>query len=322
MADGRLRMVPERLRILKYPWHTAHDYELAKLPHEFLYLSGTGRVWATAHRPMPENVTSVSSLGERRSDLMILHLDQWSWHETSKRFLFLRLRDRYRGPRVVIIHGCNLVDGCASERMRELTDGCHVVVNSETAKRCWEIPGATFIRHGMSPEEWPATDYRLNNVVMVQSAYPRHALVRNQEGIERASRKVPLTWIGRDVVFGSFSEYREFLARSSVFFNPSFASSNPRARTEAMLCGLAVVTTAMHGESEYIDNGVNGYCSNEIDELVDFMLFLRAHPRRAREIGEAGRATARRLFTIERFVAEWQRLLCSVINTATSGDRR
>ena len=302
-------MQNRRYRILKYPWHTAHDYELAKLPHDFFYLTSTPRRWATHQRPIPPNVRWVPSHHSEPTDVMILHLDQWAWQEPAKRFLFLRYRDAYDGPKIVINHGSNMVDGCSSETMAELVRGCYMVCNSPTARDLWRIPDSRYIRHGMSPEEWPSTDYARHEVIVVQAAGRMHAACRNVEGVARAEQRFPITWIGRDRTFDSFNKYRYFLRSSSIFLQPSYASANPRARTEAMLTGLAIVTTNSNGEDEYIQNGVNGFCSNDFDELIEFTEYLLAHPDQVRKIGQAGRATAQDVFHIDRFRQQWNDLL-------------
>jgi len=298
-----------RLKIIKYPWHTGHDYELSKLPHDFLYLTNTPRRWANHYRPIPENIKWVPHLEAETSDLMILHLDQWAYDEPSKRFLFLRFRDSYQGPKIVIIHGGNMVDGCTSSQMRELVGDCYAVCNSETALEQWNLPHATFIRHGMSPEEWPSTDYYRNNIVMVLPSGPRHQATRNQAGIEKTLKRVEIDWIGKNIKPKGFDDYQNFLAKSSIFFNPSYASCNPRARTEAMLSGLAIVTTNSHREDQYIKNGINGFCSNNFNELIDYLEYLLANPAKAREIGLAGQETAREIFHIDNFIAQWNSTL-------------
>ncbi|MCB0322504.1 MAG: glycosyltransferase family 4 protein [Bdellovibrionales bacterium] len=305
--------VKRRLRILKYPWQTAHDYELAKLPHEFFYLSGTYRRWAKAHRPLPENIRWAASPAEVNADVMILHLDQWSFHEPSKRALYLELK-RWPGPKITIIHGCNLVDGCTASEMASLTADTWVVCNSSTAHRLWALPKSRFILHGMSADEWPLTSYARSEIVMVQPATERHAATRNDEGIRSALERMPITWIGKDVSFRSFDEYRNYLGQCSIFFNPSFASANPRARTEAMLMGLAVVTTASHGEAAYIRNGENGFCSNDFSELLSQIERLLHDPASAKRLGAAGRATAQQTFSSERFLSEWETLLDEIIS--------
>lgn len=302
-----------RYRILKYPWHTGHDYELTKLPHDFFFLTETHREWAVSQRPIPKGLTWVPTSDSVDTDCMILHLDQWSFHEPSKRFLFLRYRDSYPGPIVVINHGSNLVDGMSSETLADLIGDCYMVCNSQTACRHWGIERSRHIVHGMSPEEWPATNYGRRDVLLIQPYSTIHGEVRNLDGIARAERYVPMTWIGRDVRFDSFAKYRHFLQSSSIYFNPSYASANPRARTEAMLMGLAVVTTANNGEEEYIENGRNGFCSNDFDELIDFLVYLIDRPDEIRRIGMAGRETAQEYFHIDRFISQWNDLLSDLL---------
>jgi hypothetical protein len=79
--------------IVKYPWHIAHDYELFKLPHNFLMLNGTHREWANAYRPFPDNVDFIYTVNETESDLMILHVDQWIFGELDKLLLFKKLNN-------------------------------------------------------------------------------------------------------------------------------------------------------------------------------------------------------------------------------------
>ena len=304
----------KRYKILKYPWHTAHDYELAKLPHQFFFLSNTHRKWSYQQRPVPELINWVASEQDCQSDLMILHLDHWSYTQPSKRFLFLKYRDAYSGPKIVINHGCNMVDGCSAEIMRELTQGTYVVCNSSKAHDLWALPNSRFIRHGMSPEDWPATSYERNNIIVVQPTGEFYRAYNNHAGIEHAERSIDITWIGRDIGFRFFDDYRSYLGKSSVYFHPSFASPNPRARTEAMLSGLAIVSTAMHGEEEYIENGVNGFISNDIDELTDYLRYLRSNPEKAKSIGRAGRASAQKLFHIDSFIGQWNDLLREYVN--------
>jgi hypothetical protein len=304
------------LKILKYPWHVGHDYELAKLDAEYCFLADTSRSWSTQQRPIPDNVRFVSSTATPDTDLMILHVDQWILDEPAKLRLFEQWRDRYQGPKVIINHGCNLVDGCSFEAMQNLVGDLPVVCNSATAHDLWQLSNSRYIRHGMSADEWPQSDYSDHRAVIIQAHdIDRHPQYRNAEGVARVEKTqgVALTWIGRDVKFSSFSAYRDYLSHASVYFNPSHASPNPRARTEAMLCGLAVVTTDTHGESEYIEHGVNGFVSNDLDELADCLRRLLDDRALAERIGTAGRATAQEIFSSAAFLERWRKLIGSLL---------
>ena len=109
----------KRYRILKYPWHTAHAYELAKVPHDWYYLDCTYREWSLRQRPVPGNVRWVPNHHAVETDVMVLHVDHWTVDEPAKRHLFHAFKDAYSGPKIVINHGCNLVDGCSLEAMAD-----------------------------------------------------------------------------------------------------------------------------------------------------------------------------------------------------------
>lgn len=303
-----------RLRIGKIPWHTGHDYELVKMPVDFWIASDTHRVWASSQRPVPKNVRFVTSDVLSQVDLLILHVDQWTLHELDKLTVFRRGM-RLDVPKVIINHGCNMVDGCGSEEMRALVGDELVICNSSTAEALWGLKNSVYIHHGMSPEEWPQTNYGRQNIVVTQPASQLHSAYRNNHAIYEFEAKsgIRIDWIGRDYFFDEFTKYRAFLSKSSIYFNPSFASPNPRARTEAMLCGLVPVTTNAHGENRYIQNGVNGYCGNDLEELFECLAELKKDPRKCMRMGLAARETAREQFNSSVFLGRWREVLNRVI---------
>jgi glycosyltransferase involved in cell wall biosynthesis len=308
-------VLSKKLNIIKYPWHVSHDYELCKLPQNMILLSNTHRRWNVNNRPIPDHVEFVNSIDDRETDLMILHVDQWTWHELDKRLLFLDYRDRYKKPKIIINHGCNMVDGCSSEQMKELIGDNFMVCNSSTAHKLWGIEKSRFIRHGMTPEEWPQTNYGRANIVVNQAFSKIHQDYRNNAAVLEFEEKtgIKIDWIGRDCKFNSFDKYRAFLATSSILFSPSYASPNPRARTEAMLCGMVLVTTNCHGESEYIRNGENGYASNNMNELYEYLEFLYRNPDEVRRVGKSARKMAQKVFHIDQFIDQWQEVLSQVL---------
>lgn len=312
------------LHIIKYPWHTGHDYELAKLDARFSLLYDTHRRWDVGKRPIPSNVSLITDKRSVTADLMMLHVDQWTFGQIDKRQLFLYHRKEFDGPIVVINHGTNMVDGCSSEAMQELVGDLPVVCNSPTALSLWGLKNSVYIRHGMSPEEWPKTNYGRASIVVTQPPPGLHDECRNGTAVVDFEKRenVKVDWIGRDRHFTSFDRYVKYLTSSSIFFNPSYASANPRSRTEAMLCGLAVVTTNSHDESEYIVNGENGYASNDMNELYEFLEYLVKNPGEARRLGKNGRKTAQQVFHIDRFRRRWEAVLGRVMSGSRIDDLR
>jgi hypothetical protein len=300
--------------ILKYPWHIAHDYEIFKLPHNFQMLNGTHREWANAYRPFPGNVDFVYDVNQLESDLMILHVDQWLFREPDKLLLFKKFNNAYQGKKIIINHGCNLVDGADSRQMQDLLGDNFVVCNSSTANEMWGLSNSRYIHHGLSPDEWTPSNYGNNNIIVIQPPGKMHEAFRNNKAVENYESKYNkrVNWVGRDKKFNCFGQYRSFLSTSSIAFFPSYASPNPRARTECMYSGLVLITTNSQGEDRYIENGVNGYASNNMNELYEYMEFMHQNPEEVRRVGMNARKTAEKFFHIDRFLQEWELLISDV----------
>jgi len=306
-----------RLTIALCPGATAYDYELAKLPHDIVLLGSTHERWDHAVRPLPDNIRIAYGLADAAADILILSLDQWTYDEIERRMLFLRLRDGFGGPKIVVNHGCNLVDGCSSEIMRELVQDNVMVARTKTAAELWNAKRMRVLRPGLTASDWPNTDYSRCNVVVLQpwdhaEFYNAHAA---SEIVKRVDKKV--NFLGRGRPAANFDMHRSLLTTSSIFFNPSYAAPAPQAMLEAQLCGLAIVTTDRHGESAYIVNGENGFASNEMDELYGYVRFLLSKPKEAARIGANGRQTAQDIFSGARFVAEWDMLIANVVGGVT-----
>ena len=114
-----------RLTLALCPSDTAYDYELARLPHDIVLLGNTHRQWDSAIRPLPETVRVSYTLDGARADILILGIDQWSFDEIEQRVLLLRLCDRFRGPKIIVNHGCNMVDGCSAETHARACGAAH-----------------------------------------------------------------------------------------------------------------------------------------------------------------------------------------------------
>jgi glycosyltransferase involved in cell wall biosynthesis len=165
----------------------------------------------------------------------------------------------------------------------------------------------------LAPDEWPQTNYSRGNVVAFEP--PSHRSYYNADAVDGLVEhlRIKVTRLDGGRKFQSFDAYRTFLASSAIFFNPSYAAPNLQAMIEAQLCGLVVVTTNSHDEMAYIQNGENGFTSNNMEELYAFVEFLLRNPKELRRIGANGRRTAQSFFHTDRFVAEWNRLLIETV---------
>jgi glycosyltransferase involved in cell wall biosynthesis len=89
----------------------------------------------------------------------------------------------------------------------------------------------------------------------------------------------------------------------------------PNAVLESMALGLPVVSTAIGGVTEVIDDGVSGFLVPPEDPsaVAERVLTLLEHPSLARAIGERGQRRVEEDFGMRRMIAEFRSLYDELI---------
>ncbi len=100
-----------------------------------------------------------------------------------------------------------------------------------------------------------------------------------------------------------------------IFINTSTISPVPTSLLEAMSCGCAVVSTATCMIPEVIENGVNGFLTNNEKEMREYLELLLKDEDLAKKLGKAARETILRDFSVERFTREWNETFEEVADT-------
>lgn len=325
----------------------SHQYEIAKLPWFKTYdlLINPYRDWGETHRPFPEKCRWVTHYAGGY-DLMIAHLDQQAIYNPEKGDrihkgrLYLEATKAFKetnpkAPIIVINHMTPFHDKYDSsyviEQIKEMVGDNYVIVNSYQAAEQWGW-GHPII-HGMDINEWWDLPKEPRVVVVLsaggmEKAYRRvflNAVLRILN-----EREVPFTWIGVDRKCKSFEDYRDYLGRSLVYFDPTWQSPRPRSKTEAMLSGCCVVTTPYHmwksaeDKSNYITDGVDGFLTNRHEiqdprimdnpqktaELLERLVLQ--DPDEAIKVGQAGKKLAQKLFNQQKFWDQWETALKAV----------
>lgn len=311
------------LRIFNVPWHIAHQYELYKIPFtQWGHQVNKIRKWGK-YRPFPDNVQNVSHYEEGKWDIAVLHIDQQCVDQNiGKSRLFRELNEQIKDiPKIVIQHGTPFWEQYTPEfmkmQMKMLLKNAHVVFNSHRAEEMWGQLGKSqrTIIHGMSPDEWLDLPKEPRIVTMLSpaglDAYYNRQLLSTVKNILKG-RGVPHCHITVDWVAEDFDDYREFLGRSLIYFNPTKESPMPRSRTEAMFSGCCVVTTPHHGADKFIEHGVNGILVDDQNpiQIADLLQnLLEQNYQKCIEIGQRGKETAMKEFHIDRFTSDWTDLL-------------
>lgn len=327
----------KRLKIFKSPWHIAHDASLMAALSDFADFSllvNYTRRWDERVRPLPGNTEWVTHFEPGKYDLAILNLDQQcSSPNMNKAVLPKHMRQAIEEAdpncKIVFINHATPVypeiyqDGTkatdyVSEKLKDeilaMVKPYPMVSNSHQAAREWGYGKA--IIHGLDPEEWmPAAVKEPRAVTFITEAgigdryYNRSFLIAvRDELIERHG--VSLVWINAQ---GNWTakdakEYKDFVSKSLIYFNPTFASPMPRSRSEAMLMGCCPVTTPQHGADGFIRDGVNGFLvpPNNVEYAAKIIAYLVKYGYRdALRMGQAARETAIAEFSLERYRNDW-----------------
>ncbi len=101
------------------------------------------------------------------------------------------------------------------------------------------------------------------------------------------------------------------LARRRVYLHPMRWTSLGLSLLEAMHLGLPVVALATTEAAEAVPPDA-GVVSTRVDLLAEALRAFIADPALARHMGRAARVAARRRYSLDRFCAEWDRLLKEV----------
>lgn len=321
------------LKVVGTSWHTSHQHRIAPLFKQYdMIINPFRRFWAVSQRPQPDNVKYVTHYEKGKYDFAILHVDQQSIYapEDGTRIAKGRIYNELNSiiqdiPKVVINHMTPFHDQFDSDyvidKIKEMIGDNIMVVNSHEAGKQWGWGNP--IIHGYNKDDWWDLPKE-----------PRVAVVLSTGGMEKAYRrifleatlrileqkKIPVTWVGRDVKFNSWDEYRDFLGRSLIFFHPAYQSPMAGARTEAMLSGCCIVSTRYQDADTFIEHGVNGFLTSkgriEDPRIMDNPEYtanmieeLYKNPDVARKVGQRGKETAHKIFTFERLKAQWENLL-------------
>lgn len=332
-----------QLRVIGVPWHTAHQYELAKLFKQYDLLMNFYRQWGDVSRPRPHNMGEVIEFDPKEYDLAILHIDQQCIDpRIGKGLLFREFKELTEGmKRVVINHMTPFHDQKENDEViaeiKDMVGDIPMVVNSRQAAAQWGW--GTPIIHGMDSIDWKDSPKEPRAVACISTggmnkAYRRELLHATINLLEE--RGVELIWIQATKKFQTFEEYRDYLGRSLVFVHLAWQSPMPRSRTEAMLSGCCVVSTRHHDWGDYIVDengksyselypedidtrpvfkGVNGFIVPDNPEVAANLIedLITNRIQEAREIGKRGRETALKTFSHERWAADWHSFLESSV---------
>lgn len=309
--------------ILTFPTHERYETQLCKTGHNFysFHLPNLKK-WNRSQLPVPDNYYI---LPEERAceyikyDFILVQSKYWQYQVAQQINQLLNL------PIVCLEHTLPTPQTISKnniELMKHMLGDINIFI-SDYSKKEWGINYNTkVIHHGIDsrtfkPSDEPKEDY----VLTVANDFIKRDYCLNYSGWQRVTSGLKTKLVGETEGLSKSAESTEDLVQEynkcRVYFNSSTISPIPTSLLEAMSCGCAVVSTATCMIPEIIENGVNGFISNDEDELRSFIELLLHDDDLVKTIGSNARTTILTKFAEDKFINEWNNVFDTIYEVST-----
>jgi hypothetical protein len=298
------------LRILTWPVHGSYLYYLTQAHHFYLPVKPGHQGVRSGSYPWGNNVFDVRSEEVRDLELdCILFQSRQNYLDDQYEILSEAQRQL---PRIYLEHDPPREH---PTDMKHLVDDPSILLVHVTHFNdlMWDSSRTPtrVVEHGvLVPDRARYTGELGRGVVVINNLKSRGRRL-GADIFERARSEVPLDLFGINAQelggVASLSHHDVLLraARYRFFFNPIRYTSLGLAVCEAMTLGLPILGLATTEMVTVVENGVSGFLTTDVRELIAYASSLLDNPAEARRLGEGARQAALERFGIERFCRDW-----------------
>lgn len=303
-----------RLKILIWHIHGSYLNALARIDHDWYLPVKPGRPEGYGGRgptfDLPDYVREVPAERVRDLDLdLVIFQTPRNIFEDQHELLSAAQRQL---PRIYLEH--NTPRPHPTDSQHPIDDPNILLVHVTHYNRLmWDNrrTPTVVIEHSVAID--PAARYRgeIEQGITVINGMHRRPRIAGHDIFLQARERVPLQAVGMETEqLGGLGDipYRDLHRRVADYrflFSPMRYTSLPLAVIEGMTIGMPVVALATTELPTVIENGVTGYVSCDVGELIDRMRSLLAEPALARHLGANARTVARERFGLDRFIRDW-----------------
>lgn len=326
-----IRKDGEPYNILTFPTHERYETGLAQTGHNFYAFRAQGiKDWNDKYGKCPDNYILLDSKKEWSQLLLDVDFDFILSQNKFGQFQYaLELSKRLHLPIVSLEHTLPF-PGWPEKRLtdcQQMRGDFNVFIsNYSIGKWGWQEQNDTYvIKHmvdtdvfnpgwehtigDIGPRKLHRATEQKNHILSVVNDWINREWCCNFSGWRRITNGLPVRVLGdtkglsetAKSIDDLVNEYRS----SRIFINTSTISPVPTALLEAMACGCAVVSTATCMIPEVIENGVNGFLSNDENELREYCVRLLNDEDLAKRLGYMAKETILNKFNKDRFLSEW-----------------
>mgnify|MGYP003651277933 FL=1 len=313
----------DKYNILTFDTHERYQSQLSKTGHNFYsFRYDDCKVWDESYAKLPDNyyILPKNSITNGLNIDFILSQSKFGQFQVAS-----RIREVLNIPILSLEHTLPIPDWPEQqlESFKSMAGDANVFISDYSVKR-WNMNcPTTVIHHSVDSKMFTPTDTEKTvDVLSVVNEFPERDYCCNYGGWQRVVSKfqaeekiVDVIGNGNEAISnirgGVADGIEDLVSRYNgckVFLNTSTISPVPTSLLEAMSCGCAVVSTATCMIPEIIENGVNGFISNDEEELKSYIDNLLNDEELRKKMGNAARETTLNDFSEESFINNWNNI--------------
>tara|TARA_Y100000356_G_scaffold134854_1_gene145370 strand:- start:5128 stop:6141 length:1014 start_codon:yes stop_codon:yes gene_type:complete len=308
----------EKLNILTFPTHERYETGLAKSGHSFYAYRAEGiKDWNETYAPLPENYTLLNpNMGNAQLpthidfDLVLSQNKFGQFQKAQELATLLHL------PLISLEHTLPVPEWNEDimNAVQNMRGDINVFISAFSIDEWgWQDKQDTaVITHGIDTDLFCTTDKDRNQEIL---SVVNDWINRDwccgfniwQRVIDGLPYKVVGDTPGLSEPAASTEELVATYQNSRIFLNTSTISPVPTALMEAMSCGCAVVSTDTCMIPEVIEHGVNGFITNDENQMKQHLVDLLNNEDMCKEIGENARKTIVKNYSMDTFISNWDK---------------
>jgi hypothetical protein len=307
------------LNILYANNHEGYSATLAKTGHNFYVLQHPRfHPWDTKERPLPPNFFMLN--GKDIPDQLKIDIS-FDLVLTQNRIdhypIMLQLAQQLNCPLLQMEHTLPWPDwdDKTTDQVGHLKCDHNIFV-ADFSVGAWfhdlDDPDVSVLRHGMDTEYWNGWVGGDGKVMSAVWDYIKRDRICGFSLWKEVTEGLPVSIWGETPGLSKMADntdhLRDLYRRASVYLNTTLWSSCPFSLLEAMSVGCPIVTTATTSMPEFIEDGVNGFITNDPKVMRERIELLINDKDLAKVIGDAGRQTVIEQFGQQQFLNKWNEI--------------
>ncbi len=303
----------EKYNILTFNTHERYQTNQCMTGHNFYAFNwDRGKSWFPEHAPMPDNYYQMPENSIVPSVTFDFILSHSKFGQLQKAYEI----NRYLQIPIISLEHTLPLESWTDEQKGKLQNfyGDVNVFITDYSQDQWNINAPSeVINHGIDTDLFKKYgDEPRSGVLTVAHDFINRDYALNYRGWDRITQGLERKVVGDTEGLSKAAENIDQLVcdyqKALVYINPSVLSPVPTSMLEAMACECAIVSMDNCAISEFIEHGVNGYLSNDEQELRSKIEYLMNNPELAAEMGAKARKTIEEKCSLSRFTSEWNNI--------------